>query len=61
MRIILGPNRIRCGQHRRTSIEGGDDAGLGHRHCLLLHDLMQNAAGCIRHLVEFVDTTHTTI
>eukprot|EP00053_Salpingoeca_punica_P018582 m.182745 g.182745 ORF g.182745 m.182745 type:complete len:346 (-) comp17463_c1_seq6:1194-2231(-) len=47
--------RVGGGKDRCPRVQRRNDAGLGNRHRLLLHDLVQDGAGAVGHLVKLVD------
>ena len=48
-------------QDRRTSVERADDPGFSDGEGLLLHDLMEDGSGAIRHFVKFVNAADTVV
>jgi hypothetical protein len=59
--VVPRLDRVGRREDRGASVQRADDARLGDRHRLLLHDLVQHRAGQVRHLVELVDATDATV
>jgi hypothetical protein len=61
VRVVAAADGVGRGQDAGAGVERGDDAGLGDGDGLLLHDLVQDGARGLGHLVELVDAADAAV
>ncbi|KAH3660436.1 hypothetical protein OGAPHI_007022 [Ogataea philodendri] len=59
--VISGLNRIGRSQNGGSCIQSGNDTSFCNRNGLLFHDFVQDRSCGVRHLIELINTAHTSV